>query len=70
MVKIVKLSCKTTLVMEKTDYVQSAALGIWVKAGAADESNDVSGVSHFIEHMSSREPISVRQRKSLQTWTK
>ena len=51
MVKIVKLSCKTTLVMEKTDYVQSAALGIWVKAGAADESNDVSGVSHFIEHM-------------------
>ena len=51
MVKIVKLSCKTTLVMEKTDYVQSAALGIWVKAGAADESDDVSGVSHFIEHM-------------------
>lgn len=51
MVKIVKLSCKTTLVMEKTDYVQSAALGIWVKAGAADESNDVSGVSHFMEHM-------------------
>lgn len=51
MVKIVKLSCKTTLDYGKTDYVQSAALGIWVKAGAADESNDVSGVSHFIEHM-------------------
>ena len=37
--------------MEKTDYVQSAALGIWVKAGACDETDEVSGVSHFIEHM-------------------
>ena len=51
MVKTVKLKCGTTLVMEKTDYVQSAALGIWVKAGAVDESEDVSGVSHYIEHM-------------------
>lgn len=51
MIKIEKLSCGTTLIMEKTDYVQSAALGIWVKAGACDETDDVSGVSHFIEHM-------------------
>ena len=51
MVKTVKLKCGTTLIMEKTDYVQSAALGIWVKAGAADETDDVSGVSHYIEHM-------------------
>ncbi len=46
-----KLSCGTTIIMEKTDYVQSAALGIWIKAGAADEHDDVSGVSHYIEHM-------------------
>ena len=51
MVKKVKLSCGATVIMEKTDYVQSAALGIWVKAGAADEHDDVSGVSHYIEHM-------------------
>ena len=51
MVKTIKLKCGTTLIMEKTDYVQSAALGIWVKVGAADESDDVSGVSHYIEHM-------------------
>ena len=51
MVKIKKLNCGTTVIMEKTDYVQSAALGIWVKAGAADEWDEVSGVSHFIEHM-------------------
>lgn len=46
-----RLSCGAKVIMEKTDYVQSAALGIWVKAGAADETDDVSGVSHFIEHM-------------------
>ena len=51
MVKTVKLKCGTTIIMEKTDYVQSAALGIWVKAGAADERDDISGVSHYIEHM-------------------
>ena len=51
MVEIKKLNCGTTVVMEKTDYVQSAALGIWVRAGASDETDDVSGVSHYIEHM-------------------
>ena len=51
MIKIEKLKCGTTIVMEKTDYVQSAALGIWVRAGASDETDDVSGVSHYIEHM-------------------
>lgn len=51
MITIKKLNCGTTVIMEKTERVQSAALGIWVKAGASDEWNDVSGVSHFIEHM-------------------
>lgn len=51
MVKIKRLNCGTTVVLEKTNYVQSAALGIWVKAGAADETDDISGVSHYIEHM-------------------
>ena len=51
MIKTRKLDCGTTVIMEKTDYVQSAALGIWVKAGAADERDDISGVSHYIEHM-------------------
>lgn len=51
MVKTVKLKCGTTLIMDRTDYVQSAALGIWVRTGAADENDSVSGVSHYIEHM-------------------
>ena len=37
--------------MDKTDYVQSAALGIWVRTGAADENDSISGMSHYIEHM-------------------
>ena len=51
MVTIKKLNCGTTVIMEKSERVQSAALGIWVKAGASDEWDEVSGVSHFIEHM-------------------
>lgn len=51
MVTIKKLNCGTTVIMEKSERVQSAALGIWVRAGASDEWNEVSGVSHFIEHM-------------------
>ena len=51
MVKTVKLKCGTTLIMDKTDYVQSAALGIWVRTGASDENDSISGMSHYIEHM-------------------
>ncbi len=39
------------MVMEQTDFVRSAALGIWVRTGSSHETDDVSGVSHFIEHM-------------------
>jgi len=51
MVNIKKLNCGVRLVTEKISHVQSAAIGIWVKNGAVDEYKDVSGISHFIEHM-------------------
>lgn len=51
MIQTKTLNCGTTVVMEKIPYVQSVALGIWVKAGAADEPADIAGVSHYIEHM-------------------
>ncbi len=51
MVKTVKLDSGVRLVMEKIDYVRSVAIGIWVKAGACDESRDNAGISHYIEHM-------------------
>ncbi|MBR3786252.1 MAG: insulinase family protein [Firmicutes bacterium] len=39
------------MVMEQTSYVQSVAIGIWVKAGAVDENPKYAGISHYIEHM-------------------
>lgn len=51
MVNIRKLDCGAWIVMEPTDYVRSAAVGVWVRAGSSLERDNVSGVSHFIEHM-------------------
>lgn len=51
MIETRKLDCGIRIVMEKLPYVQSVALGIWVKAGAVDETKNISGISHFIEHM-------------------
>lgn len=39
------------MAMEKIPYVQSAAVGIWVKAGSVDEDETNNGISHYIEHM-------------------
>lgn len=49
--EIRELACGVRVVMEKIDYVQSAAFGVWVRAGAVDETAKNAGVSHFIEHM-------------------
>ena len=51
MINVKRLNCGSILITEKTDYVQSAAIGIWVKSGAIHETEDISGISHFIEHM-------------------
>lgn len=32
-------------------HVRSVSMGVWVDVGARDESNEQSGLSHFIEHM-------------------
>lgn len=37
--------------MEEIPYVQSVSIGMWVKAGSVDETEENSGISHFIEHM-------------------
>lgn len=51
MIQTRKLSCGTTVVMEKIPYVRSVAMGTWVRAGAVDEPAAIAGVSHYIEHM-------------------
>ena len=36
---------------EEIPYVKSISLGIWINAGSRIEDEEISGVSHFIEHM-------------------
>jgi predicted Zn-dependent peptidase len=51
MIEIKKMSCGTRVVLEQIPYVNSVAVGIWVRAGAVDEDDRTAGISHFIEHM-------------------
>lgn len=51
MIKIKRLKNGIRMVTEEIEHVQSVSIGIWVKAGARDETPELSGVSHFIEHM-------------------
>ena len=46
-----KLSNGLTLIAETNSSVHSVAAGFFVRAGSRDETADVSGVSHFLEHM-------------------
>lgn len=48
--KISVLSNGIRVVTERTDYVKSVALGVWIGAGSAMESRQNNGTAHFIEH--------------------
>lgn len=50
-IDIRKLDCGVSVVTEQIPYVESVAIGIWVKAGAVNETAKYAGVSHYIEHM-------------------
>ena len=39
------------VVAEPLPHLRSVTLGAWVGTGARDESDDVSGASHFLEHL-------------------
>ena len=40
-----------TIIGEEIPYVKSISLGVWINAGSRIENENISGVSHFIEHM-------------------
>jgi predicted Zn-dependent peptidase len=46
-----QLSSGLTLIAETNPAVHSVAAGFFVRTGSRDESTEVSGVSHFLEHM-------------------
>ncbi len=45
------LSNGLKIVGEVNDAAQTAAIGFFVRTGSRDETDAISGVSHFLEHM-------------------
>ena len=50
---VVKTTLKNgiRIVTKNMPYTHSVSMGVWVNAGARDETDTESGLSHFIEHM-------------------
>ena len=51
MTKINQLSNGMTVVLEYMPYLRSAAFGVWVRVGSANEDDANNGIAHMIEHM-------------------
>ncbi len=51
MIETRTLDSGVRVVMEKMPRLESCTMGIWVRAGACNETKEISGISHFIEHM-------------------
>lgn len=54
-----------TIIGEEIPYLKSITLGIWINAGSRIEEAQVSGTSHFIEHMMLKEPKTEHQKRLL-----
>lgn len=51
MIRIAELANGVKILTENIPHVRSVAVGIWVDVGSRDESNDLAGITHFIEHL-------------------
>ncbi|MEG0291225.1 MAG: pitrilysin family protein [Anaerovoracaceae bacterium] len=51
MIKLRTLKCGVRVVMDQTNYLQSASIGFWIRTGSVDEDKKYAGISHFVEHM-------------------
>lgn len=50
-INLTKLDNGLTVVTEAMPHLESAALGVWVKAGSRNEKNNQHGIAHMLEHM-------------------
>jgi len=50
-IQVSKLANGMTIVTDRMDHLESASLGIWVKAGSRDETAQEHGIAHLLEHM-------------------
>ncbi len=50
---IKKYTCQNgaRVVLENIPTVRSVAIGVWIKTGSRDETPELNGISHFLEHM-------------------
>lgn len=46
-----KLKNGIRIVLERVAHAYSATVGIWIRAGSADENKENNGIAHMIEHM-------------------
>lgn len=51
MIKVHELSNGLRVVMEAIPFVRSVSFGVWVRNGSRNETPEINGISHFIEHM-------------------
>lgn len=51
MIDVVNLSNGISVVMEQVSYVRSTSFGVYIKAGSVNETPEMAGISHFVEHM-------------------
>ncbi len=50
-IQVSKLKNGMTIVTDRMEHLESAALGVWVKAGSRDELINEHGIAHLLEHM-------------------
>jgi predicted Zn-dependent peptidase len=50
-INITELQNGIKVISEKITYVKSFSLGFWFNVGSRDETEENSGISHFLEHM-------------------
>lgn len=50
-IQITKLPNGLTVVSDRMEQVETVSLGVWVGAGARNETPELNGISHLLEHM-------------------
>jgi predicted Zn-dependent peptidase len=50
-VEVTRLPSGLAVVTDAMPHLQTASLGVWVRAGSRDEEPDEHGISHLLEHM-------------------
>jgi len=51
LIQVHELSNGLRVVMEAIPFVRSVSFGVWVRTGSRNETPEISGISHFVEHM-------------------